>query len=74
MGADVIAQLVIMYGLPFAGYLVKLWTDKTNVGTQEWQNLLALVQTPETALAKVAEILGLPADDPKVAAIARLIV
>lgn len=73
MPPEIIAQLVVMYGLPFTQYLITLWQNRAVVDAAEWQKLTGLVQTPEMALAKVAQILGLPQDDPKVVAVAQLI-
>ena len=39
---DVIAGLIINYGLPFAEKMVALWSNKAPVTTTEWDALKAL--------------------------------
>lgn len=70
MGWDVIAGLIIQYGLPFAEKLIEKWTTKTPVTIEEWNSLKALAQN--TALSQMKAALaraGIPETDPRAIAL-----
>lgn len=73
MDPTLIAQLVVMYGLPFAERMIQLWQNKTPVTTEEWAQLKTLAETPENILGRVAQRAGLSMDDPRIVELAKLI-
>lgn len=66
--------IIIQYGLPLAQMIwVKIQSGK-EVTQADWDELNAVaMQTPQSHLASVAAHLGLPMNDPRIAAIAELI-
>jgi hypothetical protein len=54
MGWDVIAGVIIQYGLPFAEKLISNWTNKNPVTVQEWNDLKALAQNSALSQMKAA--------------------
>lgn len=67
---DVIAGLIIQYGLPFVEKMIALWQNKAPVTQAEWDSLKALAQN--TALSQMKAALaraGIPENSPEAQAL-----
>lgn len=73
MGAEMVAAMMLQFGLPFTERMIQLWSDKTVITPEIWAGLKKLVLVPEDALAKVATQAGIPMDDARVVALQTLI-
>jgi len=54
MGWDVIAGLVLQYGLPFVEKLIEKWSNKNPVTPEEWKDLVSLSQNNALSQMKAA--------------------
>lgn len=74
MGWDVIAGLVIQYGIPFTEYLVNKIATKEDVTPAEWAELKALANlTARQELINKLNAAGIPLDSQQAVALLALV-